>query len=93
MILDYRDRLDWVPIVTKPKQNNDVTDYTNMVYYEKKLSSCDQSNRVRSTPKIGQDNDVINRISRVYVETKTELLRLIVLSAVYDENQIRKQRD
>ena len=40
-----------------------------------------------------KDNDMIDRTSLVYVETKTELLRLIELSAVYYENQIGQRHD
>ena len=39
-----------------------------------KLSCYDQPNQVQSMMKTRQDNDVIDSIGVVYVETKTELV-------------------
>ena len=58
-----------------------------------KLSFLDLLDRVQSMIKTIKDNDMIDRTSLVYVETKTELLRLIELSAVYYENQIGQRHD
>ena len=43
--------------------------------------------------KTRQGNYVIDCIGLVYIETKTELLRLIEPSAVYYENKIRQWHD
>ena len=43
--------------------------------------------------KIRQDNDVIDHICLVYVETKTELLGPIYPGAICEENQTRQQCD
>lgn len=58
-----------------------------------KLSFLDLLDRVQSMIKTIKDNDMIDRTSLVYVETKIELLRLIELSAVYYENKIGQRHD
>ena len=52
-----------------------------------KLSCHDQLDQVRSMTKIWQDNDMIDCIDLVYIETENELLGPIWPGVVYDENQ------
>ena len=52
-----------------------------------KLSCYDRLDRVQSLMKTRHENDVTNRISLVFVETKIELSGLISQGGVCDENQ------
>ena len=50
------------------------------------LRCHDQSDGVRSMTKTKQDNDMIDPIDLVYVETKTKLSGPIWSNAAYEEN-------
>ena len=50
-----------------------MVDYIDTVYTKNNLRCHDQSDGVESVTKTKQDNDMINHIDLVYVETEIEL--------------------
>ena len=59
--------------MTKINQDNDVTNHTSPFYVEKKLNCHDRFNKVQSTRKSRQENDVTDCIGVIFVEFETEL--------------------
>ena len=53
-----------------------------------KLSCYERLDQVKYLMKTKHENDVINRISLVFIKTEIELSRLISLGGVCDENQM-----
>lgn len=58
----------------KTRQDKDVTDCIVVVYAKSRLNYRDLLDCVQSMMKIKQDNNMIDYIGMVYIETKTKLL-------------------
>ena len=89
--LNYQDLSNLMRSMMKTRQDNNVIDYTGVVYIENKTklswpiktsAICDK-----------QDNDVIDCIGLVYVKTEFELLGPIWPFVVCDENHIGQRWD
>ena len=70
MVMNCRDRLDRVPTMMKTRQDDNVTNCTNMVDTKNEMSCCDRSNHVQSMTKTKQDNDMTDRIGLAYAKTR-----------------------
>lgn len=86
--LNCHDWFDLVWSTIKTRQDNDVTNRTDMVYAKNeielpwliKLSPiCDETRL---------DNDVTDHIGLVHAETEIELLRPILSGTIYDNDQM-----
>lgn len=74
MIMNYRDRSDWVWSMIKTRHNNDVVDHTYIVYAKTKTELYrDLFDQERFIMKTRQDSDVTHRTSAIYAKNDNEL--------------------